>query len=159
MEDSPHLDRATARVLVERLNLDAELLARGFGLRYRSIAAERAGVRSRYGVCYADGAIKIRLRHATTGRPLKYSSLVNTLCHELAHLKHFNHGARFKVFYLKILSYARSEGIYRPRRVSVFDRAPRGAGAPILGTPREVEPTPTSPLARSGPEQLSLFGS
>jgi predicted metal-dependent hydrolase len=108
------LDRDTARKLIERLNLDGERLARRFGLRYRSITAERAGVRSRYGVCYADGAIKIRLRHATTGRPLKYSSLVNTLCHELAHLRHFNHGPRFKAFYFEILDHARALGIYRP---------------------------------------------
>ncbi len=116
MEDSPHLDRATARRLIERLNLDAERISRRFGLQYRSITAERVGVRSRYGVCYADGAIKIRLRHATTGRPLKYSSLVNTLCHELAHLRHFNHGPRFKAFYFEILDYARALGIYRPGR-------------------------------------------
>ena len=94
-ETRPRLDRNTARQLIERLNLDAERLARRFGLQYRSITAERAGVRSRYGVCYADGAIKIRLRHATTGRALKYSSLVNTLCHELAHLRHMNHSPAF----------------------------------------------------------------
>jgi predicted metal-dependent hydrolase len=140
------LDRATARVLIEGLNQDAERLARRFGLRYRSITAERAGVRSRYGVCYADGAIKIRLRHATTGRPLKYSSLVNTLCHELAHLRHFNHGPRFKAFYFEILDYARALGIYRP------------------GTPRAAAPAQPAPAPQrraSAPPiavQLSLFG-
>ena len=139
------MDRDTARQLIERLNLDAERLARRFGLRYRSITAERAGVRSRYGVCYADGAIKIRLRHATTGRPLKYSSLVNTLCHELAHLRHFNHGPRFKAFYFEILDHARALGIYRPGRPS--------SEAPVRATP--------VPQRRSAPavsEQLSLFG-
>jgi hypothetical protein len=49
-----------------------------------------------------------------TGRSLKYSSLVNTLCHELAHLRHFDHGPRFKAFYLAVLEFARSEGIYQP---------------------------------------------
>ena len=132
------MDRDTARKLIERLNLDGERLARRFGLRYRSITAERAGVRSRYGVCYADGAIKIRLRHATTGRPLKYSSLVNTLCHELAHLRHFNHGPRFKAFYFEILDYARALGIYRP------------------GRPRAETPPRPAPALRA--EQLSLFG-
>jgi len=139
------LDRDTARKLIERLNLDGERLARRFGLRYRSITAERAGVRSRYGVCYADGAIKIRLRHATTGRPLKYSSLVNTLCHELAHLRHFNHGPRFKAFYFEILDHARALGIYRPGRTP--------ADAPARSAP--------APQRRSAPptaEQLSLFG-
>jgi hypothetical protein len=39
---------------------------------------------------------------------------VNTLCHELAHLRHFNHGPRFKAFYFRLLDFARAEGIYRP---------------------------------------------
>lgn len=139
------LDRDTARRLIERLNLDAERLARRFGLRYRSVTAERAGVRSRYGVCYADGAIKIRLRHATTGRPLKYSSLVNTLCHELAHLRHFNHGPRFKLFYFEILDHARAIGIYRPGRSQV--------ASPALPAPAPQRRA-TAPAA----VQLDLFG-
>ena len=139
------MDRNTARQLIERLNLDAERLARRFGLRYRSITAERAGVRSRYGVCYADGAIKIRLRHATTGRPLKYSSLVNTLCHELAHLRHFNHGPRFKAFYFEILDYARALRIYRPGRERI------SAPAMPAPAPRQRHVPPPA-------EQLTLFG-
>ena len=134
---------------MESLNRDAQRIAARFGLRYKSVDAERANVKSRYGVCYSDGAIKIRLRHATTGRPLKYSSLVNTLCHELAHLRHFNHGLRFRAFYQQLLEYARAEGIYRPGRE-------RGALAP---TPprrrREVAvPEARQPLA---PTQLTLF--
>jgi len=138
------MDRRTSRALIERLNRDAERIARRFALRYRSITAERAGVTSRYGVCYSDGAIKIRLRHATTGRPLKYSSLVNTLCHELAHLKHFNHGVRFRAFYLQLLEHARSEGIY----------APRPRRDPALTPPPARKRRPAEP---HGPEQLALF--
>jgi predicted metal-dependent hydrolase len=108
------MDRSTRRALIEQLARDGERLAADFGLRYRAIEAEPTHVRSRYGVCYADGTIRIRLRHACTGRPLKYSSLVNTLCHELAHLRHFNHGPRFKALYLRILEHARARGIYRP---------------------------------------------
>jgi len=55
------MDRATARMLIESLTRDAERIARHFGLRFKSIRAERANVTSRYGVCYADGEIKIRL--------------------------------------------------------------------------------------------------
>ena len=61
-----------------------------------SLAAERDGVTEHYGVCYEDGAIRIRLRHARTERLLKESSLVDTLCHELAHLRYLNHGLRFR---------------------------------------------------------------
>jgi predicted metal-dependent hydrolase len=141
------MDRETVRALVERLNGDAALIAARFGLAYHSIEAERPRVRRRYGVCYADGRIRIRLRHNATGEPLKYSSLVNTLCHELAHLKHFNHGERFKAFYLRLLEYARREGIYRPSQ-----RAPGR-----LDT-RSLRGAPARPNRPSRPEQLTLFG-
>lgn len=91
-------------------------LARRFDLRVKSIDRERDGVVQHYGICYEDGAIRIRLRHAKTGRLLKQSSLVDTLCHELAHLRHFDHSLRFRRLYEKILSRARTLGYYRPGR-------------------------------------------
>jgi YgjP-like, metallopeptidase domain len=144
------MERETARLLMESLNGDAERIARRFGLRYRSISAERANVTSRYGVCYSDGAIKIRLRHAVTGRPLKYSSLVNTLCHELAHLRHFNHGPRFRAFYLEILEFARTQGVYRPRGAAPPVRRPPASAPPRSAPPRD-------PAREPAPIQLSLF--
>jgi hypothetical protein len=103
-------DRKTIRTLRQQ-GID---LARRFKLDYKTLEAERDGVNEHYGICYEDGLIRIRLRHATTGRPLKESSLVDTLCHELAHLRHFNHGERFKRLYLRILNEARRLGYYRP---------------------------------------------
>lgn len=109
------LDRRTKKELLGRLEVDALRICGRFRLRYRVLEAERANVKSRYGVCFSDGTIRIRLRHATSGNPLKYSSLVNTLCHELAHLRHFNHGSGFQSFYAEILGWARRENIYQPR--------------------------------------------
>ena len=127
-------------------------------MRYRTIEPERPHVRRRLGVCYADGTIRIRLFHARTGRPLKYSSLVDTLCHELAHLRHFNHGRRFQALYRRILEHARRAQIYNPGPADERDgvappalpdrvaskRPPRAPGASGLG------PNPI-------PEQLALF--
>jgi hypothetical protein len=141
------MDRASRSILLERLTRDAEQIARRYGLRYKSLDAERPNVKRRYGVCYADGSIRIRLRHAVTGRPLKYSSLVNTLCHELAHLRHFNHGARFKAFYFELLDFARAHGIYRP------GEAPRDP-APALAPEPVVQRSQTAPCV---PRQLLLF--
>jgi predicted metal-dependent hydrolase len=142
-------------MLIEQLERDAARIARIFGLRYRVIEPERPQVKRRLGVCYRDGTIRIRLLHAATGRPLKYSSLVDTLCHELAHLRHFNHGKRFQAFYRRILEHARREGIYRPGRDDELE-----ATAPISviadRTPDAVV-TPPVATARSGPEQLALF--
>jgi hypothetical protein len=102
--------------LMERLRADAERLASHFGLRYRALLIERPTARSHYGICYQDGTIKIRLNHAVYLTPLRYSSLVNTVCHELAHLRHFDHGEGFKRFYYQILEWARAQRIYRPAR-------------------------------------------
>jgi hypothetical protein len=146
------LDPREARALIERLNRDAARIAERFGLRYRAIEAERPNVRSRYGVCYADGRIRIRLRHAATGRSLKYSSLVNTLCHELAHLRHFDHGPRFKAFYLRVLDFARAEGIYQPGPLRETALAgPVGE----LSAARAVPSRRPRPAA--DPRQLQLF--
>ena len=134
------------------------MLAERFGLAWRAIEAERPNVRRRYGVCYSDGTIRIRLRHAVTGEPLKYSSLVHTLCHELAHLRHLNHGQRFWRLYRRILAYARRHGIYRPGpeptapRVVSFERLP---GAVTRAVPREV--TRDSPRHAQPGGQLALF--
>jgi predicted metal-dependent hydrolase len=140
------MDRRTKRDLIERLNRDAEQIAGHFGLRYKSITAERANVTSRYGACFEDGTIKIRLRHAVTGKPLKYSSLVNTLCHELAHLRHFHHGDRFKVFYQRLLAYARAEQLYCPRPPA--GRTPEGVAA---------RSSPSAAAKPHAPVQLVLF--
>ena len=102
---------------LEKLRGYAIELAACFGLRYTSIEAEAEGVVEHYGICYADGRIRIRLRHATTGRLLKESSLVDTLCHELAHLKHFDHSPRFRRFHERVLAEARRRGWYQPGRV------------------------------------------
>jgi hypothetical protein len=142
--------------LLGQLRRDAERIAGRFELSCRGILAEHPRVKSRYGVCYADGLIKIRLTHAKTGRPLKYSSLVDTLCHELAHLRHFNHGPEFKAFFFQLLSFARREGIYRPgrddpssgRRLHVSGCASAEAELPLPvrnGVP--VFPDPLSPLS------------
>lgn len=158
-----------------RLERDALRICARFRLRYRVLEPERANVKRRYGVCFSDGTIRIRLTHVTTKRPLKYSSLVNTLCHELAHLRHFNHGPRFQAFYAQILEWARREGIYRPGREPGAMRAPRRPAAPES---REAGPVqldvfaarvmgPAPPKRRparptSSPEsqtvQLDLFG-
>ena len=134
--------------LMARLNRDGASIAARFGLRYRAIEAERPRVKRRYGVCYADGTIRIRLAHAASGQPLKYSSLVNTLCHELAHLRHFNHGARFQRLYREILEYARHVRIYRPGPDPAAMRA----------APPRPQSTPMSrPFPKPAPVQLGLF--
>ena len=106
--------REQDRQTMARLRGQGEALAGHFGLRWAALEPESDGITAHYGICYRDGVIRIRLRHATTGRLLKESSLVDTLCHELAHLRHFDHSKRFRAFYWAILEEARRRGFYRP---------------------------------------------
>jgi GNAT superfamily N-acetyltransferase len=110
------MSRGDKEALLGRLRRDARVIADHFDLEYASITSERANVRARYGACYSDGRIKLRLWNLRTGKPLRYSSLIDTLCHELAHLRHFDHGPQFKRLFQQILAWARRHGIYRPRR-------------------------------------------
>jgi predicted metal-dependent hydrolase len=134
-----HDDRVESRRVMERLRRDARRIADNFGLSYREMRAEKPGINHYYGVCFRDGGIHIRLRHATTGRLLRYSSLIDTVCHELAHLRHFDHSERFEALYGQMLAYAREQGIYRPAR-----RKPPPPDPPPEGLPEAL--------------QLSLFG-
>ncbi len=160
-----------AKRVLQRLRRDAALLARAHRLPVRSLEAERANVKRRYGVCYDDGSIRIRLRHLRTGSLLKYSSLIDTLCHELAHLRHFDHGPHFEALYGNILAYARQTGIYQPGPRVVRREAKQGRcglslrASSILPLAR-LEAGPRAarrPLGRAGgreggiPEQLELF--
>jgi len=142
---------------LERLRRHASTLATAFDLPLRSVDAESPRVRRRYGICFADGRIKIRLHQLRTPELLKYSVMVDTLCHELAHLRHLNHGQRFWRLYRRILAYARRHGIYRPgpepatARVTPFLRLP---GAVTRAAPRERRAPPPENGATG---QLALF--
>jgi hypothetical protein len=131
------------RVLVERLRADAVRVAERFALPPFQLDADRPDARDRYGVCFADGRIRVRLVHVRTGRPLKYSALIDTVVHELAHLRHLDHGPRWEALYERMLAWCRREGVYAPtpRRLRV---AP--AAAPI------------AVAARPARAQLDLFG-
>jgi hypothetical protein len=136
-------EREEQAEVLRRLRRDAEGLAAHFQLPLLVLDAERPQVKRRYGVCYSDGSIRIRLRHVRTRRLLKYSALVDTLCHELAHLRHFNHGLRFQALYRRILEHARSVEIYQPDPRAVT--RPRSQPEILIQRPL------------TGPRQLELF--
>lgn len=141
------IDEKTA--LLARLRQDAARIAGHFGLVYRDLDAERGNVKRRYGSCHADGRIRLRLCHARTGRPLRYSSLVDTLCHELAHLRHFNHGPAFHEYYWRLLAFARREGIYQPRR--------RGPRVELPPDPAPARAASTAPPRRHPDPRSALL--
>ena len=85
---------------------------------------------------------------------------MNTLCHELAHLRHFNHGLRFRRFYLQILEFARAERIYSPGPALEVRAMPpaRSVHRARPTASRAAEATPGRAASNSGPLQLMLFG-
>jgi predicted metal-dependent hydrolase len=138
---------------LERLRRHASTLATAFDLPLRSVEAESSRVRRRYGICFADGRIKIRLHQVRAPELLKYSVMVDTLCHELAHLRHLNHGQRFWRLYRRILGYARRHGIYRPGPEPIAARATPFHGLPAAVT--RAAPRAAPPPGATG--QLALF--
>jgi predicted metal-dependent hydrolase len=111
------------RELIERLRADAARVAARFALPQYELDADRPDALDRYGICFDDGRIRVRLIHARTGRPLRYSALVDTVVHELAHLRHMDHGPRWEALYDRMLAWCRREGIYAPQA----RRAPQAA--------------------------------
>ena len=144
-------ERRQDEIVVALLRRHAQRLAQSFDLPLRALYAESPRVKRRYGICYADGTIKIRLRSVRSGELLRESSLVDTLCHELAHLRHFDHGARFERLYRRILEYARRHGVYRPNSPS------RWQSVEIEPPPVRVSAPPAPIRAPQAPVQLELF--
>jgi hypothetical protein len=131
------------RELVERLRNDANRVAKRFGLPTFELDADRADARDRYGLCFSDGRIRVRLVHVRTGHSLKYSALIDTVVHELAHLRYMDHGPRWEALYQRMLQWCRNEGIYEPGAVVPFRKRSRSTPCPAVAVI----------------EQLSLFGS
>jgi predicted metal-dependent hydrolase len=142
-------EREARERAIERLRRHATLLAEAFDLPLHSIEPESERVRRRYGICYADGRIRIRLHQLRSTDVLKYSVMVDTLCHELAHLRHFNHGRLFWRFYRRILAYARRQGIYRPGPEPGLV-----AAAPFRALPAAIQSAEPRRIVTA---QLSLF--
>jgi predicted metal-dependent hydrolase len=139
--------QARARA-IDRLRRHGALLAEAFELPLVSIDPESQRVRRRLGICYADGRIRIRLHSLRSIELLKYSALVDTLCHELAHLRHFDHGRRFWALYRRILAYAKRHGIYRPGPEPALPRVTEFRALPAAIQRAAPRPRPT---------QLELF--
>jgi hypothetical protein len=102
--------------LIGRLRQDASRIATRFDLPQFNLDADRAEAADRYGLCWEDGRIRVRLVNVRTGRPLKYSALIDTVVHELAHLRYLDHGPKWELLYHRMLEWCRREGLYAPRK-------------------------------------------
>ncbi len=137
--------------LLERLRNDCQPIADAFGLRWSSVKRTRSDAKL-YGCCDADGNIRIRLRSRTTGEFLRYSSLIATMCHELAHLRYMDHGPEFRALDQRLLRWAREQGVYQPVG---GERRTAGAASPALAASAPARRARTD--RKKVPKQLTLF--
>lgn len=100
--------------LLAKIRRDARRISKRFKLKYLDVTTEPPDVRDRFGSCDEDKIIRIRLYRLRDGKFFKYWNLINTLCHELAHLRHMNHRKDFKELNKTILTWARAQRIYVP---------------------------------------------
>lgn len=75
-----------------------------FGLRTYTIGPETHPRARRYGACSEAGAITLRVHVlGRPSRPLKRSTILRTLAHELAHLREWDHGRAHRALTQEIL--------------------------------------------------------
>lgn len=60
-----------------------------------------------FGWCNKRGDIRIGLRCLKTGKLLEHGEIIDTVCHELAHLKFLDHKKQWKETYHKYCDYVR----------------------------------------------------
>lgn len=89
--------------------------AREFGLRLRTVrvTSERDARDGTYGRCFWSGVIHVTLRWPEPdGRPVLAYSLVETMAHELAHLRHFGHCGRWVRLHAEIFKRMADDGVF-----------------------------------------------
>ena len=84
-----------------------------FGLKLRRVQV-LSDQKDFFGDCSTDGCLRVQLRRL--GTPLLAYQLIDTLAHELAHLKHHNHKWGWFKLHTEILWSMQAEGTYKKLR-------------------------------------------
>ena len=91
---------------LSKLRRDARRIKRAFKLPVKKVI-DYSG--PEFGWCLPDNTIRIRLLSARR-KPLHYNTLLDTLVHEMAHLRYRSHGQDFKRFKGEIKTWILSSG-------------------------------------------------
>lgn len=96
-------DKKTFDFLETRMSYHAVRF--GIGRRFNGLLTiyKQKFAKNIYGICHWDGRIGIRIRWAT-GRPLHSYAIIDTMAHELAHLRHRTHSREWFKLHAAILS-------------------------------------------------------
>lgn len=84
-----------------------------FGLRLKKVKPLPA-TKEFYGDCSGDGHVRIQLRRGTT--PLLPYQIIDTMAHELAHLRHLSHKPAWFRLHVKILAEMEYDDVFKQLR-------------------------------------------
>ncbi len=99
--------------MLATIERDIKPILREFGLSYQTMKESVA--EGSLGFNRGGRTIALNIRQKRDPMKLrKYSAIMSTMIHELAHLRHMNHGPGFKAFEAELKAWARSRNIYQP---------------------------------------------
>lgn len=72
---------------------------------FKKLAGNDKCAKNSFGYCSTDGHIRIAIRNPNTGKPVKWETVINTVCHELAHMTYQHHKRSWYILYRKYFNY------------------------------------------------------
>ena len=100
--------------ILAKVKREVQPILRKFGLKFTTMKESVAEGTLGFNRGRRIIALNVRQR-ADPMKIRKYSAIMRTMIHELAHLKHMDHSRAFYDFDEELLAFARKKGIYKPR--------------------------------------------
>ena len=145
-------DKEEAADLLAQIQKEAKPILKHFGLSYETIKESVAEGSAGFNRGRRIIALNVRQR-SDPMKFRKFSAIMSTMIHELAHLRHMNHGPQFRAFDSELKAWAKKRGIYRPgasqpAKPTKPKKPPTPKRKPTPRKPTPRKPTPSKPTPR-----------